>query len=153
VRVVVIGVGNDYRGDDAAGLEVARRVQASAPAGVKVVERDGEAAGLIDAWDGADLAVVVDAVHSHTAEPGHVHRVEVDGAHGPPPPRAVSSHDSGPGDAVALARALKRLPARLVLYGIEGAAFSPGVGLSPQVEGSVAHVAARVMDETEKAVG
>ncbi|MER5635533.1 hypothetical protein ABT095_01075 [Kitasatospora sp. NPDC002227] len=32
----------------------------------------------VEPWDGADLAVVVDAVHGHPGEPGLIHRVTVD---------------------------------------------------------------------------
>jgi hydrogenase maturation protease len=145
--VVVVGVGNPYRHDDGAGPEVARRLLASMPVWVEVVEHDGEPTGLIDAWDDADLAIVVDAVRSHQASPGAIHRVEVDARidlHGVP---GVSSHGASPGEAVELARALGRLPRRLVLYGIEARTFSPGLGLTPEVEASVAVLADRIRDE------
>jgi Ni,Fe-hydrogenase maturation factor len=50
-------------------------------------------------------------------------------------------------EAVELARALKRLPPRLVVYGIEGRSFSAGVELSAEVEQAAAVVVARVLDE------
>jgi hydrogenase maturation protease len=136
-RVVVVGVGNPYRGDDGAGPEVARRVRAATPGWVGVVEHDGEPAGLLDAWAEADLAVVIDAVFSPGVRPGYIHRVEVTGASDLTSTRAVSSHGIGAGDAVELARALGRLPRRLVLYGIQGKSSAPGPGLSPEVEASV----------------
>ena len=58
----VIGIGNPLRGDDAIGLLVARRVRELADPEVEVMELEGEPARLIDAWQGAGLAVVVDAV-------------------------------------------------------------------------------------------
>ncbi|HLY81764.1 MAG TPA: hydrogenase maturation protease, partial [Acidimicrobiales bacterium] len=126
-HIVVIGVGNPFRRDDGAGPEVARRVRAATPSWVDVVEHDGEPAGLLDVWEGADLAVVVDAVRSHARSPGYVHRVLVEATTGAGAQSGVSSHAGGPGNAVALARALDRMPARLVLYGIEGDTFSAGV--------------------------
>ncbi len=146
-HIVVIGVGNPFRHDDGAGPEVARRVRAATSSWVDVVEHDGEPAGLLDVWEGADLAVVVDAVRSHPKSPGHVHRVLVDATTGIGAAPGVSSHAGGPGDAVALARALDRLPARLVLYGIEGATFSAGLGLTPSVEASVTAVAEQIVRE------
>jgi hydrogenase maturation protease len=145
--IVVIGVGNPYRGDDGAGLEVARQVRHAVPAWVEVGESDGEPAGLLDSWEDADVAVVIDAVRSGAGQPGAVYRVEVDRDSDTVPIATVSSHSAGPGDAVALARVLDRLPGRLVLFGIEGAVFSAGVGLSPEVEDSVARVAGRVVEE------
>lgn len=146
-QIVVIGVGNPFRRDDGAGPEVARRVRAVTPPWVDVVEHDGEPAGLLDLWDGADLAVVVDAVRSDHSFPGQVHRVLVEATTMDGTPSGVSSHAGGPGEAVALARAMDRLPARLVLYGIEGAIFSAGLGLTPSVEASVTAVAEQIVDE------
>jgi hydrogenase maturation protease len=120
---------------------------------VEVVEHDGEPAGLLDLWEGANLAVVVDAVRLSTGGPGGFHRVEVKvdamggdlgGA------AAVSSHGTGPGDAVELARVLDRLPERLVLYGIEGASFSPGLGFSAELEASMAAVVDRIVEEVSR---
>jgi hydrogenase maturation protease len=95
-RVVVIGVGNPWRRDDGAGPAVATalrpqlaRSHPDAGCGrasvvrdggedrsVEVIELDGEAARLVDAWDGADVAVVVDAVRTG-ALPGTVHRIDI----------------------------------------------------------------------------
>jgi hydrogenase maturation protease len=146
-KVVVIGVGNPYRGDDGVGPEAARRVRAAAPGWVEVMEHDGEPAGLLDAWDAADLAIVVDAVRSSGVDPGHVHRVEITESRYPASTPTVSSHGIDPGDVVELARALGRLPRRLVLYGIEGANFAPGLGLSTEVGASVNGLVTRVLNE------
>ena len=144
----MIGVGNVYRRDDGAGPEVAARVRQLAPPGVVVREHDGDPADLLDLWDGAAMAVVIDAVHTHAAAPGKVYRVEVDdGPGGLPTPRPASSHGLGPGDAVALARALDRLPGRLVIYGIEADHFEQGVGLSPEVAAAVDEVVGEVLRE------
>jgi hydrogenase maturation protease len=116
------------------------------PGWVEVRQHDGEPTGLIDAWDGADLAIVVDAVASHGA-PGRIHRLEVDAVKELKPAAEVSSHGPSPGAAVALARALDRLPGRLVLYGIEGKTFTPGLGLSAEVEASVAELTKRILDD------
>jgi hydrogenase maturation protease len=144
--ITVIGVGNDFRRDDAAGLEVARRVRAAAPAGVQVVEHDGEPAGLLEVWDGADVAYVVDAVRG-TDGPGAVHRVEV----GSDPllhrePRD-STHALSLGEAVALGRVLGRLPGRLVLVGVEGGDFAAGQGLGREVAAAVEAVADEIVRE------
>ena len=62
--VVVIGVGNEFRRDDGAGPAVVARLRDLAPPGVRLVITDGEPTRLIDAWAGAALAVVVDAVRA-----------------------------------------------------------------------------------------
>lgn len=145
-RVVVIGVGSRYRRDDAAGIQVANRVRMAAPAGVEVLEHEGEPAGLIEAWDGSCLAYVIDAVRG-THGAGTIHRLEASGRI-PDQPRRDSTHALALGEAVALARALDRLPARLVVIGIEGTDFSAGEGLSPPVAEAVITVAHDILDET-----
>ncbi|HLF60756.1 MAG TPA: hydrogenase maturation protease [Acidimicrobiia bacterium] len=131
MRRIVIGVGNPTRGDDAAGLEVARRVRR--------VEAHQEANGsyeLMDVWEGADEVIVVDAARSG-APPGTVHRFD---AHHEPLPRgilATSTHSVGVMETIEMARRLGRLPERIMVYGIEVSTLAPGVGLSDQVEQAV----------------
>lgn len=132
----VIGVGNPWRRDDGAGPEAARRL------GGRVLE--GEPVGLIESFEDAGEVVLVDAVSSG-AEPGTVHRLEVGAS---PLPAEVfgsrSTHALGLAEAVELARALGRLPERVLVYGIEGADFSAGAGLSPEVEAAVERVVEEV---------
>lgn len=146
-RVVVIGVGNDMRRDDGAGLAVLRRARVELPEGVEAIERDGEPTRLLDTWAHADLAVVVDAIRSGAA-PGTIHRFDLTAGDTVPEASAVnSSHALGIGDSVALARALDLLPARLVVLGIEGAEFDDGPGLSTEVEAAVGDAARRILTE------
>jgi hydrogenase maturation protease len=142
----VIGIGNPLRGDDAAGLLVARRVRELAGADVEVRELEGEPSRLIDAWQGAVTAVVADAARSGAA-PGTVMRF--DATEGPLPPSvsATSTHALGLGDAIELARVLGRLPSRLIVYAIEGARFGAGDALTPAVAAAVETTAEAALDE------
>ena len=142
-RLTVIGVGNEWRRDDAAGLAVARLVRARADASLRVVEHEGEATALLDAWDGAEEVVVVDAVRSG-APPGTVHTLDPVARPVPAELFSVSSHVLGVADAIELARAIGRLPPRLTLYGIEGRDFGLGSGLDPDVARAVGEVAAAI---------
>jgi hydrogenase maturation protease len=145
----VIGIGNVYRQDDGAGPAVAERLGGLLPADVDVTACEQEPTRLIEAWRGADLAVVVDAVASG-AEPGTVHRFDAgDGAI----PAAVfrsSTHAFGIGETIELSRALDSLPARVLVYGIEGAAFEAGIGLSSVVEEAVERTARAVLEDVEE---
>ncbi len=61
--IVVIGIGNEFRGDDAVGIVVARALlEGPLPSFVRVVEAGLAGPSLLDMWMGADLAIVVDAV-------------------------------------------------------------------------------------------
>jgi hydrogenase maturation protease len=131
----LIGIGNRFRSDDAAGLEVVHRLRLAHPPGVKLIEQEGEPASLIESWSSVDEALVVDAVSSGSA-PGTLHRFDVTDA---PLPAQVfpSTHAMGLPEAVELARELDRLPGRLVVYGIEGESFQAGEGLSEPVQKTV----------------
>lgn len=126
--MVVIGIGNGAAHDDAIGLDVARRVSARRPPpGVRVVELDGEPSRLIDAWDGAELAVVIDAARSTEVEPITV----IDGLRDSlPDDDGRSSHGLGLAAAIGLGARLGRTPERLLVVAVRGERFEPGFGLS-----------------------
>jgi hydrogenase maturation protease len=145
--VLVIGVGNIYRGDDGVGLMVAARLQEMALAGVTVREQSGEGTSLIAAWENAVYAIVVDAVQSG-AEPGTIYRLDVTEK---PIPAEYGSHFSGHAfgvaGAVEMARLLGKLPQRLIVYGIEGLAFAAGQGLSPVVADALETAVQQICEE------
>jgi hydrogenase maturation protease len=143
---VVIGVGNDFRHDDGAGPAVVARLRDLAPDGVRFVITDGEPTRLIEAWAGAALAVVVDAVRAAPPRPGTVHRFVVDGP-GTGAGRPASSHGLGFDDAIRLAVALDRMPGRLIVHAIEAGDLTQGPGLTPPVAAAVGAVAAAVLDD------
>jgi hydrogenase maturation protease len=143
---VVIGVGNEFRRDDGAGPAVATRLRDLASPGVELVTTDGEPTRLIEAWTGAALAIVVDAVRAEPPRPGTIHRFVVDRpetAAG----RTASSHGLGLDDAIGLAVALDRMPGRLIVYAIEAADLAQGTGLTPAVASATETVASAILDD------
>jgi hydrogenase maturation protease len=160
--VVVIGVGNEYRRDDGIGPEVLSRLQGQAGDSVRLVASDGEPARMIEAWTGARLAVVIDAVLAapsppadlpvplHSPCPGRLHRIVVDRA-----PAAdvhtVSTHGLGLGASVALARALDRMPERLIVHAVEVTDIGRGVGLTPAVAAAADALTAAVLRDLQPA--
>jgi hydrogenase maturation protease len=149
--LLVIGIGHEARGDDAVGLVVARKLKKMQLPGLAVAEAQGDGAALLARWDGAPAVVLVDAASSGAA-PGTVHRFE---AHKGPLPRQVlrptSSHALSAAAAVELARALGKLPPRLIVYGIEGKTFAPGAALSQETLIAAAEVLSRVLDDWQEA--
>ncbi len=149
MRYVVVGVGNTFRGDDAVGLAVAERLRGRVPAGVDVVPCELEPSRLIEAWEGATSALLVDAVDSG-AWPGTVTRF--DASDEPLPARAFrsSTHAFGVGEAIELARALGRLPGHVLVYGVEGEEFAAGEGLTPSVKAAVERTVTAVLEDLER---
>jgi len=144
--LALIGVGYRFRRDDAAGLEVAARLRATHPPGIRILEEEGEPVSLIEGFELVKEALVVDAVSSG-AEPGTLHRFDATADPLPVELFKSSTHSLGVGDAVELARELDRLPHRLSVYGIEGANFETGEGLSPAVEATVDALVAELHSE------
>ncbi len=142
--VVVIGVGNDFRRDDGAGPAVVARLRDLVPPGIRLVVTDGEPTRLIEAWTGAALAVVVDAVRAQPPRPGQVHRFSLDGTT-QGTARPASSHGLGLDDAIRLAVALDRMPARLIVHAIEAADLTQGPGLTAPVAAAVGAVADAIL--------
>jgi hydrogenase maturation protease len=143
---VVIGIGNEYRRDDGIGPEVVARLRGRAPRSARLVVSDGEPASVVEAWTGASLAVVVDAVRAEPLVPGRMHRLVLGqadaGCLGP-----VSSHGLGLADAVGLALALGRMPGRLIMHAVEAADLGYGTGLTPPVAAAAAALTAAVLAE------
>jgi hydrogenase maturation protease len=146
MNVVVVGVGNAYRGDDGAGLAVAESVRGRLPAGVEVVTCEQEASRVIDAIEGREAAVLVDA-SSSGAPPGTIHRFDASTNGVPARSFRSSTHAFGVGEAVELARALGKLPGIVVVYGVEGETFAAGEGLSASVAAAIEPAAEAVLGE------
>lgn len=138
MKPLVIGLGNPLRGDDAAGLEAARIIRERAPQ-AEVVTCEREPSDLIYLWEGASLAVVIDAVVG--VPPGTVHRLEVEEGGGPapgwPPSRTASTHALDLPQIIELGRSLGRMPRRLVVLGIAGQAFEAGAPMSDAARAGV----------------
>lgn len=152
-RVVVVGMGSEYRRDDGAGVAVAEQVARTCPH-VTFLGPIGEPLDLLGLWDGADLAVVADAVRSG-AEPGTVQLIELSDAVGTGqgsggPPGTTSTHGIGLTGVLRLARAVGSGPRRVVVVGIEGSEFGNGVGLSPAVERAVSHAVRHVRELVDR---
>jgi hydrogenase maturation protease len=143
---IVIGLGNAYRGDDACGLLVARKLRDRVTGVARVLDRPVLGPDLLELWEGRVLAVVVDAMR--TGRPaGTLHRIEV-GTHPLPASLATtSSHGFSLAQAVALGQTLGRMPRRLILFGIEATAFDPGTPPSAPVEAAIPRLAERIESE------
>lgn len=145
-RRMVVGVGNPDRGDDGVGQVVARLLRNAVTGDVRVVEQDGSAAGLIELLCQADCAFLVDAMVSGAAT-GTVRRLDCCAEDAIPAAAGSSSHGFGVAEAVGLARALGCLPARCVVYAVEGAEFSTGATMSPAVVAAARDVSRRILEE------
>ncbi len=147
---IVIGVGNRDRGDDAAGPLVCDRLrpQLEGTPGRNFECRtfvcEGSILDLALHWDHDDHVIIVDAMQPGT-QPGRV--VTWDATTTPlPTPGAVSTHEIDASVAVELARAIGRMPARLIVIGIEAAQTEWGSPPSPPVDAAIDGVVDQVVE-------
>ena len=147
-RNLVIGVGNEYRSDDAVGLVVARRLKMLSLDNVTVIEESGEGAELMESWKGADAVILIDAASSG-AEPGTIHCIDARTQHIPKDLFSYSTHRFSVGEAVELARVMNQLPRHMTLYGVEGWSFEAGTALSRSVEEAIPKVIELVLKQIQ----
>jgi hydrogenase maturation protease len=139
---LVVGLGSPDRGDDAVGPAVALRIADLGVPGLKVLVHE-DPTDLVESMTGAGGVVVVDAVWSPGTAPGELLVLETGDGADPLPEDAWArtgrggTHAFGLASAVELARALRRLPPRVVLVGVAAAAFDHGTPLSPGVADAV----------------
>jgi len=133
--VIVIGIGNPDRGDDAVGVHIARQVAAER-LDILALEFDDPSEAL-DSWTAEDTVVLTDAISSG-GEPGSLHVVDVR-KQGLPQGNwsAGGTHALGLPAVVELARSLDLLPRQLVVVGVEAAQFDHGAPMSAAVEAAV----------------
>lgn len=106
----------------------------------------GDPAQLLEAWAGARRVFIADAMVSG-APVGTVRRFDTAAGPLPAEVQLVSTHALGAGAAIEMGRALGRLPAALVVYGVEGSSFAIGTGLGPAVAAGAAEAASRIVEE------
>ena len=116
--------------------------------GVTVLASDGEPSRLLDAWAGARLAIVVDAVRPGGDAPGQIHRFADDCPAGCTPGSA-STHGLGIAEAIALGQALDRLPERLVIFAVEAEDTGYGEHLSQSVTAALPELTHLVLTELQ----
>lgn len=143
--MLILGCGNPDRSDDAAGLLVVRRLR---ELGIQAHELSGEGLALLDAWCGWANVIVVDAVKSG-APPGTITIWDARTSALPVGQFHCSTHALGVAEGIELARALDRLPRKLIVIGIEGIRFDRGESPSAEVAEAVERLARHIAKEAD----
>lgn len=145
-NILVIGIGNAFRGDDAAGLIIATHLHERAIDGVKIKNQSGEGLSLMECWQGTETVFIIDAVSSGS-QPGTIFRLDANKESIPGKFFHYSTHAFSVAEAVELARTLDLLPKQLIIYGIEGINFQIGAQLSIEVSSAIDDVLARLLTD------
>jgi hydrogenase maturation protease len=123
-EALVIGFGNEWRGDDGVGPEVARRIEASQLPGVRVLVVQQLVPELAEALSVVERAFFVDACVGPQPSAIAVEPLMEDCA------ISLATHISSPHALLTLSRISYGRSPRAWLVTIEGTRFEPGESLS-----------------------
>jgi hydrogenase maturation protease len=148
---LILGVGNILRGDDGIGAAVVDALLCSPGLPPSVQLADGGTPGLdtVLLLQGAQRAIIVDAADLG-GPPGSWARVRPDQLVGESNEGAVAVHSAGLAQALALAEALRLLPAELVIYAIQPESLEHVAHLSQPVRAAVPAVCQSILDDLRK---
>jgi hydrogenase maturation protease len=143
-RPLVLGLGNVLMGDEGVGVRVLERMVAEQDAahplsGAELVDGGTLGLDLLPLLDDADAVVMIDAVDLRLP-PGSVvvlRDEQLTARMG----GALSVHQLGVGDLLAVARLRGTMPARASLVGIQPELLEVGLALSAAVEAAVPRAA------------
>ena len=147
-RIRVIGIGNEFRNDDAVGLIVARKLKRHLDSEVSVKELCGEGGEIMESWIGADGVFLIDAVSSASPK-GTIFRIDATQENIPSEFFHYSTHAFSVAESVELSRVFGILPKRCTLFGIVGADFGVGNSISPTVLSAADTVVNAILRETD----
>jgi hydrogenase maturation protease len=149
VRTLVLGLGNEYAGDDAAGVLAVRAVGTPVAADADVVESAASGLALLEVFAGYDRAVVVDSIRSGRNAAGTIVELalaEIGRVAAP------SLHQAGIPELAAVAERLGLgFPAQTRVLAVEVAELPTfGAPLSEPVAAAIPELARRVEAQLER---
>jgi hydrogenase maturation protease len=146
-KIIIIGIGNPFRGDDGAGPAVIDALLGKLPMEITLSKQRGDISELIDCFASYPSVYIVDACSS-SAAPGTCHRI--DGLNEPLPAETqVSTHGMTIRQAITLARTLDKLPSKLIVYAISGNQYHMSNTLSPPVANTIDSVVQNILNEED----
>ena len=128
--VAVIGVGNYLLGDDGFGIHVIRKMQEMEEfSDIKIVDAMTNPIMLLEAMDGEDKVIVVDAIDINEKEGVVTFRFNPN-SDDFPSDVMLSIHDMHFKDLIIMARGVYELPEEVVIVGVKPERIEPGLELS-----------------------
>lgn len=122
------------------------------PEGVSVCECGTLGLQILNYFDDADYAIIVDAVRSGK-KPGTVSMFIINADKLEEPGDVLSMHEFDLLATLSLGRKIARLPTRILVVGVEPQDISVGLELSPEVRKSVRLAVRQVLKEVKTAMG
>jgi hydrogenase maturation protease len=145
--VKVIAVGNAFYGDDGVGAAVLEAIRESGSfPGAELIDLQTDALALLDHFEPGRSHVIVDAAQMGLAA-GEVAAFRPDEVRLRIRQDNLSVHGFGLAEAFALAGQLERMPADVLIVGVEPARIEIDTGLSDAVAAAVPRVLSLIQAE------
>jgi len=152
VKILLAGIGNPLRGDDAAGIVAVRGMSSELRDTVTVLEVQADVTDLIEHLQGYDVAIIVDATRSGSM-PGTIHRFDASATSLVEGRGGLTTHGMSVGSAIELARKQGAFPRKVLVFGIEASQFIHGAAMSPEVKEAIQTVHTLIKRELDGSVG
>lgn len=152
-KILIIGIGSDFRCDDRIGLYICDLIMDAISGNpmvkkIDVMKMSGEGTELMDKWQGYETVIIADA-SQYKGSPGRIARLDVTQTGLTSDFFHYSTHSFSLAEAVELSRNLGRLPQNLIVYAIEGVNFQTGREITLEVEISGVKTARSIIREAE----
>lgn len=149
-NLIVVGIGNPYRGDDGAGWAIIDGLKKKLSPAIELVKQRGDIAELIDIFAQYNTVYLVDAYQSHALMDSWK-RIDIHQEPIPDEQPQTSTHGFSIAQAISLAKNLDQLPKKLILYAIKGDNYTISDHLSPSVAKSIDEVMEAILKEIQNA--
>lgn len=144
-KPLIIGIGNEFRGDDAFGIVAATEIHTTHPDLFDVILEQGDTSRLIDQWQNRDV-IVLDAVYSPSKAEGEIHLAHSFEELKTEYEKQFSTHGISLEEAIKLSILFGREPASFLFIGVEGGQWELGAALSEKVRSMISEVEKVVME-------
>jgi len=147
--ILVMGIGNILLRDEGLGVRAVEAMQqCNLPEGVELLDAGTAGADLIDLVADRRKVIVIDAVDGQSA-PGTILRLRAEDLL-PPEGAAISLHQLGLVESLAMVRQLGCAPQEVVVFGVQPASMDAGLELSPEVAEAIPRVIEAVLEELHR---
>jgi hydrogenase maturation protease len=150
--ILVLGLGNPLRGDDGIGPRVIEALnRRGLPEGATALDAGTGGLDLLQVLEGWERAIIIDAADVGR-EPGQFVRFTPDEARFVGSQDAMSLHNAGLAEVLALADAVGQPLPEMVIFGVQPEKIGWGERLSEAVEAALPALVDAVLDEVNKFV-
>jgi hydrogenase maturation protease len=144
--VLIVGLGNQDRGDDGVGPLVIESLAGLLPKGPAVTAITADVWTLLTMWADFDTVICIDAA-APLGAPGRIHRFNLATEDLPSHWPAASTHALSLADAIRLSRVLGQAPNDVIVFAVEAVSFTIGTAVTAEVAAAVVEVVGLVVAE------